>query len=337
MNKILCNLLCCFIPKKKNRQHFRKKYGAKKKDPLCDSHLLQEMKCDFETIKHDQETIKCDLEILKKIQQLSVDITKLPSATGNMKMVQDCSVALLNYFDKICKGHNIKYWIDSGTLIGYVRHNGFIPWDDDIDICIMRDDYERLFDILDNEFSQNGFKYARSEITRLYYKNTPAQVDIFPIDIGFQEEPLVGKEKEEFIALLNEIKSSIRCDYHTNLPLQQPVCSFEDISNALKQRVQLFKGKGPVSNGFLFYGIETGVKNRCLFDWDDVFPLKNASFLGIDTYIPNNTDFWLYSQYGDYMIFPSGFYTHSDIVGRLSADSYKNSQELINNHYPKKK
>lgn len=86
MNKILCNLLCCFILKKKNRQHFRKKYGAKKRDPLCDSHLLQEMKCDF-------ETIKCDLEILKKIQQLSVDITKLPSATGNMKMVQDCSVA----------------------------------------------------------------------------------------------------------------------------------------------------------------------------------------------------------------------------------------------------
>ncbi|MDD3668866.1 MAG: LicD family protein [Alphaproteobacteria bacterium] len=241
MNKTLCNLICFFIPKKKNRHHFRKKYGSKQfsfsKNPL----LLQE--------------IQCNLEAIKRMQCLTVDITKMPPATGNLKMVQDCSVALLNYFDQICKKHNITYWIDSGTLIGHIRHNGFIPWDDDIDICMMRDDYEKLFNILDDEFSQNGFKYARSEITRLYYKNTPAQVDIFPIDIGFQKDPLTGTEKEQFIVHLNNIKASIKCDFHTNLPLQQPVCSFDDICKALKQKTKLFNGKESVDNGFLFYGI----------------------------------------------------------------------------------
>lgn len=49
---------------------------------------------------------------------------------------------LLRVFDEICRKNNLKYWLDGGTLIGAIRHNGFIPWDDDIDVAMLSDDYE---------------------------------------------------------------------------------------------------------------------------------------------------------------------------------------------------
>lgn len=52
------------------------------------------------------------------------------------------------YIDKICKENNLQYHIESGNLLGAVRHNGFIPWDDDFDIALYRRDYKKLIKIL---------------------------------------------------------------------------------------------------------------------------------------------------------------------------------------------
>lgn len=61
-------------------------------------------------------------------------------------------VSILKDFDSFCAKHDLKYYLDAGTLLGAVRHQGFIPWDNDMDICLMRPDYDRMFDIL----RQNG-------------------------------------------------------------------------------------------------------------------------------------------------------------------------------------
>lgn len=62
---------------------------------------------------------------------------------------------ILIEIDKICQKHNINYWIDGGTLLGAVRHGGFIPWDDDIDIAVMHNEYTKLLKILSKELPSN--------------------------------------------------------------------------------------------------------------------------------------------------------------------------------------
>lgn len=56
---------------------------------------------------------------------------------------------MLLEFDKICKKHNIKYFLMFGSILGAVRHSGFIPWDDDLDVGLLRADYDKLLSVKD--------------------------------------------------------------------------------------------------------------------------------------------------------------------------------------------
>lgn len=73
-----------------------------------------------------------------------------------MKLIEDKDIKeielnILKYVDKICKENDIRYSLAGGTLLGAIRHKGFIPWDDDIDIILVRPEYERLIKILNTE------------------------------------------------------------------------------------------------------------------------------------------------------------------------------------------
>ena len=62
---------------------------------------------------------------------------------------------VLSEIDRICKAHDIRYFADWGTILGAVRHGGFVPWDDDLDICMLRDDYEKFRAVCDAELPEN--------------------------------------------------------------------------------------------------------------------------------------------------------------------------------------
>ena len=119
-----------------------------------------------------------------------------------MKHAWAAQLAILDIVDKICIENDIKYFADWGTLLGAVRHKGYIPWDDDLDICMMRDDYNRFCEIVENygvklnscyNNPEHGFTVSRVinstlfTVEREVYKQYfgfpfPAGLDIFIID-----------------------------------------------------------------------------------------------------------------------------------------------------------
>ena len=122
---------------------------------------------------------------------------------NSLRQLQLKELELLKFFQQVCKEHNIEYYALGGTLLGAVRHKGFIPWDDDIDVGIPRPDYERLCKILE-EMSGTGkikfrsyknsedyiryfghiedttFKVVRHD--KLKAEETYAWIDLFPLD-----------------------------------------------------------------------------------------------------------------------------------------------------------
>ncbi len=116
---------------------------------------------------------------------------------------QSVLLELLAEFDRVCKQHNIPYTLFAGTALGAVRHGGFIPWDDDVDVAMLRSDYERFLKIapgaigkqycLQAEFSEHWpmyFSKLRKNNTTCLEKYHPKDpqvhqgiyIDIFPID-----------------------------------------------------------------------------------------------------------------------------------------------------------
>ena len=77
--------------------------------------------------------------------------------TEKRKKVWAVGLELWERFDEVCKKHGITYYAYYGTLLGAVRHQGFIPWDDDIDVIMFRDEYKRFQEIAPSEFTEPYF------------------------------------------------------------------------------------------------------------------------------------------------------------------------------------
>lgn len=121
-----------------------------------------------------------------------------------LRKLQLTEVKILKEIDRICKENNIRYYLGEGTLLGAIRHQGFIPWDDDMDILMLRKDYEKFLKIAPKQINKNyeiqhsttienywspfikvrylgKSSYKQQHIAHLSNHNGPL-VDIFPLD-----------------------------------------------------------------------------------------------------------------------------------------------------------
>lgn len=96
----------------------------------------------------------------------------------NLQRIQSAGYELLDQVDRLCKKHGINYYLHAGTLLGAVRHNGFIPWDDDVDVAFFRDDYLKFISVADELPDKYQFENAYREdyfwdpVSRIVYSDS---------------------------------------------------------------------------------------------------------------------------------------------------------------------
>lgn len=91
--------------------------------------------------------------------------------TQTLRRVQLIQLEMLQEVDRICKKCSIHYNIIAGTLLGAIRHGGYIPWDDDADVAMLRDEYEKFRKACKTELDHSRFYFQDHRNTRGYLNN----------------------------------------------------------------------------------------------------------------------------------------------------------------------
>lgn len=149
-----------------------------------------------------------------------------------MKKVWAVELELLSKLLEVCEKHHLRIWADGGTLLGTIREKGYIPWDDDIDMVMLRDDYDKLVSIAKEEFKSPyffqcgytdkfpfGFSKLRKDGTSAIlaqefdiYEHQGIFIDIFPYDAVPDDENEMLKQKKEVEDNIRKLK--VFCNHY---------------------------------------------------------------------------------------------------------------------------
>ncbi|MFM5420431.1 LicD family protein [Aeromonas veronii] len=235
--------------------------------------------------------------------------------------------------DDVCAKIGVSYWIDAGSLLGAVRHGGFIPWDDDIDVCMIRSDYYKFLELAPDLLSKKYFiqtvntdrHYSNIGIPCKLRINNTEIIEKFEVEMGcFNKNehhglfidifPYDNYSKNRFI------RTKVQRAYHYvyrlkrlsllgNLRGFKKVLSYvltglgmerlDSITRYLATKMSKNEGRGVYAAG-----IETPFHRAC-FDEGEIFPVSRIKFENIDVNCPANIDSYLLKMFGDtYMALP---------------------------------
>ena len=238
---------------------------------------------------------------------------------------------ILREIDAICRRHDIPYWLDGGTLLGAVRHGGFIPWDDDIDIAMPLADIDRFCRVATNELPGELFLQTRAtdsdvvapvvkvrdrgsllvepgdDFARSYAKGL--YVDIFPM----RPYPTVARSFVRRVARgYCRANAVLHTAHYYSLRsfaeffyfgAKRALCRMAWEAACVARPTDKYISNTLDNNGY-------GIMHRT----DSVFPLSTIAFEGIAFSAPANPDAYLHDLYGDYHTLPPEEKRHGHAV-----------------------
>ena len=159
---------------------------------------------------------------------------------SKLRRLQLTQLEILKVFDKICMDHGLRYSLYAGSLLGAVRHQGFIPWDDDLDVCMARADYDRFMEIweavkpegyiLQNKENTPGFTQSFSKIRKdINYAPNKKTVLAFTIALELSLDEAKDLLRSAGFALSRSSKTDIIVAYF----LQNKIYDMFEINDVL--------------------------------------------------------------------------------------------------------
>lgn len=251
----------------------------------------------------------------------------------DIKQVQKMLLGTLDLVHEICLKHNIKYYLVGGALIGAIRHKGFIPWDDDIDIAMMRSEYDRFLEVCREELGDSYFLQVygsdkdyylplariclRGTYIYEYYSehlkfNKGLYLDVFPMD-NIPDDENERAKQERKLTIIDTLLYFKKCLVYRNGPFKIKLIAKKIIRLILlpvpyKMLMELrFKTmlqyanqptKSIVLSG-IRYGYRKGSQPRGIFGEPALLEFEGKYY-----YAPNDWDAYLRNVYGNYMRIP---------------------------------
>lgn len=247
----------------------------------------------------------------------------------NLKLAQNIACYTLENIDRVCRKNNIDYFVCAGTLLGAYRHGGFIPWDDDIDIAMKREDFNRFLSIAQEELGEEFFVQT---------SETDKEYDIFHVELKVRHNNsrVIQKEKHNYhqgvfvdvfamdyvpnnniirqlqrnLALVISNSDTIVNGSFSGISIKNkilyPIYWFLSRKVSIKKRRRLALSLNKLTGkdkDLISYGLDSIWKT--LFRVEDIYPLVDIKFENMMVKAPNNIHNILVAEYGEnYMELP---------------------------------
>ena len=250
----------------------------------------------------------------------------------DLKKLQGVLFEIMDDTVKLCEKHNLTYFLAGGTALGAIRHKGFIPWDDDIDLIMPREDYEKFIKIaideLDDKYFLDYYKtnkhYYKHHLTirknnTLFgsdgYEKRVAKgihqgiyLDILPIDYV---KSRYSKKTFLHVVLIRAVEYAIRFRNHMHrfrtLKYKLITVPLSLLPSRCLQKLmyKMCTKDNKKKRDYLieYCAIKHNYRN-VIYDYDVVFPAKKATFCGKEYNVFHDVDKYLTQVYGDYMKLP---------------------------------
>lgn len=237
--------------------------------------------------------------------------------------IKKISLEILINVSNFCDTHNIEYYLSCGTLLGAIRHKGFIPWDDDVDIMMPRPDYNRFL----NEYNDSNYRLIKPSEGRYYYAKvadnntikvetrldnkkydyTGIDIDIFPLDGIINDKKEIENIRKKSKILETLLRLSNQPIFYRKNPIKcinriiPRMLGSKNIVKLIERNAQTYSYENSdyvirvrnTPNGF------TGAMKKEIY-----YPPKKKEFEGHLFNVPNDYDKWLTTFYGNYMELP---------------------------------